>query len=53
VFVEHYWKLPNGHWELETVTDHAAVIKLPSLDCEIAVAEIYRKVEIFTRAPKA
>jgi Uma2 family endonuclease len=49
-FIEHYWRLANGHWELETVTDRAAVIKFPSLDCEILVAEIYRKVEMFTRA---
>ncbi len=49
VFIEHYWKLPNGHWELETVTDPAAIIRFPSLDCEIPVAEIYRKVEVFTR----
>ncbi len=50
VFIEHYWKLANGHWELETITDQAAVIKFPSLDCEIPVGEIYRKVEMFTRA---
>lgn len=47
VWIEHYWKLPNGHWELETVTDPAAILKLPSLDCELPVAEIYRDFEIF------
>ena len=45
VWVEHYWKLPNGHWELETVTDAAAVLSLASLDCELPVAEIYRKLD--------
>ncbi len=50
VFIEHYWKLANGHWELETVTDQSAVIRFPSLDWEIPVAEIYREVEMFTRA---
>jgi Uma2 family endonuclease len=48
VWIEHYWKLPNGHWELETVTDPAAVLRLPTLDCELPVAEIYRKVDRLT-----
>lgn len=48
VQIEHYWKLPNGHWELETVTDRTAILKLPSLDCELPVTEIYRKVEAIT-----
>lgn len=47
VWIEHYWKLPNGHWELETVTDPSAILKLPNLDCELSVAEIYRDFEIF------
>lgn len=50
IWIEHYWKLPNGHWELETVTDPAAILKLPSLDCELPVAEIYRDFEIFTNS---
>jgi Uma2 family endonuclease len=45
--IEHYWKLPNGHWEIETITDPAAFLSLPSLDCEIPVAEIYLDGEIF------
>lgn len=49
VLIEHYWKLPNGHWELETVTEPAATLKLTSLDCELPVAEIYRDIEIFTQ----
>jgi Uma2 family endonuclease len=49
VFIEHYWKLPNGHWELETVTDPAAIITFPSFDFVIPVAEIYRDAEVFTR----
>ncbi len=48
VWIEHYWKLPNGHGELETVTDPVAILKLPSLDCELPVAEIYGDFEIFT-----
>ena len=49
VFIEHYWKLPNGHWELETVTQLSAVLQLPSIACELPAAEIYRDVEIFAR----
>jgi Uma2 family endonuclease len=45
VDVEHYWKLPNGHWELETVTDPGAILKFPSLACEMPVAKIYRKID--------
>jgi Uma2 family endonuclease len=49
VLIEHYWKLPNGHWELETVTESAATLKLASVDCDLPVAEIYRDIEIFTQ----
>jgi len=51
VWVEHYWKLPNGHWELETVTDRDAILKLPNLNCELPVAELYRNFEIFDSKP--
>jgi len=46
VMVEHYWRLPNGHWEVETVEDRTASIRLASLDCGLAVSEIYRNVEL-------
>jgi Uma2 family endonuclease len=46
VGIEHYWKLPNGHWELETVSDRTAQLKLQSLQRELSVAEIYADVEI-------
>jgi Uma2 family endonuclease len=48
VHIEHYWKLPNGHWELETVTEPAAILKLASLDSELSATDIYRDIEIFT-----
>lgn len=31
VMIEHYWKLPKGHWELETITDPAATLRCPHL----------------------
>jgi hypothetical protein len=44
--IEHYWKLPNGHWELETITDLADVLHFPYLDIDVPVAEIYRSIEL-------
>jgi Uma2 family endonuclease len=35
VLVERYWKPPNGHREIETVTGPATILKLHSLDCEL------------------
>jgi len=43
--IEHYWKLPNGNWELETLTDRSAVIHLRCVDRDLSVAGIYRNVE--------
>ena len=50
--IEHYWKLPSGHWEIETVTDPAATIALTGLNCELAVAEIYRKIDLLAPTPQ-
>ncbi len=44
--IEHYWKLPNGHWEVETITDPAALLQFPHLDIELPVAEVYRNIEL-------
>jgi hypothetical protein len=44
--IEHYSKLPNGRWELETITDRFGIIQLPNLNQALPVAEIYRDVEI-------
>ena len=41
-WIEHQTKLPDGRREIETITDPAAVIRLPNLDVELPVAEIYR-----------
>lgn len=44
--VEQYCKQENGIWGLLSETnDLQSVISLPSLNCELAVAEIYDKVE--------
>jgi Uma2 family endonuclease len=45
VEIEHYRRLPNGHWDLEIITDAAGVVKLDSIGCEIPVSEIYRDLD--------
>lgn len=49
VDVEYSWLLPNGHWETAFVSDRTAVVTLSGFDCELPVAEIYRKVELLNR----
>ncbi|MGH7453612.1 MAG: Uma2 family endonuclease [bacterium] len=44
--IEQYFKQDNGIWGLIAESnDLQSVIKLPSINCELAVAEIYDKVE--------
>lgn len=50
VLVEHSWKLPNGHWEMEIVTDLSAILTLSSLDIELPVAQIYRRMDFLSRS---
>jgi Uma2 family endonuclease len=45
VFIEHCRRLPNGNWEIATILDRDATLRLESLDCEIPVREIYDDVE--------
>lgn len=46
--IEHYSKLPNGHWELEVITDRSGIIQLANLNQSLPVAEIYRDIEILS-----
>jgi Uma2 family endonuclease len=43
--IEHYRKLPNGHWEIEPIREAGAVIHLESVNCDLPVSEVYRGVE--------
>ena len=43
--IEHWQRLPNGNWEIATIRDLQGVVRLPSLDCELPVSEIYRNIE--------
>jgi Uma2 family endonuclease len=47
VEIDHWRRLPNGNWELATIRDREATLRLESLDCEIPVREIYEDVERF------
>jgi Uma2 family endonuclease len=44
--IEHHWKLPNGHWELEVLSDPGAAIKMESLGFDLPVSEVYSNIEV-------
>ncbi|MEX1117410.1 MAG: Uma2 family endonuclease [Terrimicrobiaceae bacterium] len=43
--VEQFLRQPNEEWTLRITTDPTAFIALPSIDCEVPLAEIYDRVE--------
>jgi hypothetical protein len=47
--IEHHWKLPNGHWELEVLSDPGAAIKMESLGFDLPVSEVYSNIEVLQR----
>ncbi len=42
--VDHFLRQDNGRWVLSAATDVAATIVLPSIQCQLALARIYKKV---------
>jgi Uma2 family endonuclease len=46
--VEHYLRQEDGNWLLSEKTDLAASIALPSIGCQLAMADIYDKVPFDT-----
>ncbi len=44
-YIEHYIKRKDGRWEFSEVNDLQSIVKLPSIECELAVAEVYDKIE--------
>ena len=42
--VEHYVRQADNRWLLSETNDLNAVIRLPSIQCELSLAEIYRKI---------
>jgi Uma2 family endonuclease len=47
VWVEHSWRLESGNWEIETITDPVAIMRLSGVGCDLPLVEIYRDSEIF------
>src|SRR5438067_3496422 len=43
MLVEHFVREDDG-WLLTETTDPAAVVRLPSIGCEVPLAEVYRKI---------
>lgn len=44
--VEHYERLASGQWVLTVSDGEGGVVRLPSLECEIALADVYAKVSL-------
>lgn len=44
--VEHYIRAEHGWWRFNEATDRAATIQLSSIDCTLALAEIYERVTL-------
>jgi Uma2 family endonuclease len=45
LFIEHYRKLPNGHWNIETISDSAAEIHIDIVNRNIPVSEFYLNLD--------
>lgn len=43
--ITHYLRQAGEKWEYEEVNNLSAIISLPSLDCTLALSEVYRNVE--------
>jgi Uma2 family endonuclease len=43
--IEHYSRQANGGWLLQTVEGHSGVLILPSIECELPLAEIYADID--------
>jgi Uma2 family endonuclease len=44
--IEHYKRLPNGHWELTDYKGLDAVVTMPAIECSLALADVYEKVDL-------
>jgi Uma2 family endonuclease len=42
--IEHYVRQPDNQWLLSETDDPGGQVALPSIDCTLAMAEVYRKV---------
>ena len=46
--IEHYVRQPDGRWLLAEAKSLAETMYLPSIDCNLPLADVYNKVEIET-----
>jgi Uma2 family endonuclease len=44
--VEHYLRQPDGQWLLSEADGPEATIHLPTINCDLALADVYEKVDI-------
>jgi Uma2 family endonuclease len=43
--IEHYKRMPNGHWDFVEYKGLEAIIDLSSIECTLALEDVYEKVE--------
>jgi Uma2 family endonuclease len=44
--VEHYIRQPNGQWVLSETTSLVATLYLPTIDCHLPLARVYKQINI-------
>ena len=44
--IELFMRMPNGHWELIDYKGLDSVVDLPVIDCNLALADVYDKVDL-------
>lgn len=49
--IEHYLRQADGGWHLTEAIGMAAMVKLPSIACQLSVADVYEKVELEPEEP--
>lgn len=46
VHIEHYIRQPDNQWLLSEAKDLSAVVGLPTIQCSLALIDVYDKVDI-------
>lgn len=44
--IDHYLRLETGQWVLSVYKGDTAMVKLPSLGCDLPLSEVYEKIEL-------
>jgi Uma2 family endonuclease len=50
--IEHYSRQEAGQWVLNEVAGAEATLPIPSLQCQLALADVYEKVELVPEQPR-